>query len=147
MSINENIGKAMKGATDGLIKRTTKRYRNLVREVAYAIVDGTPVDKGRLINNWYPTVNKPSSKVTTKTDRSGNRSKVRVNNLLARIKLKNNFYFTNNTPYAQIVEYGGYPNPPKNPTGKTVNGFSKQAPRRMLRVNLQKGLARARNLR
>lgn len=146
MSINENIGKAVALAKDDLLLRTERRYKNLIREICYAIIDGTPVDTGLLVNNWYPTLNKPSRKRTAKTDPSRNTPKVRVNNLLARIKIRNNFYFTNNTPYADVVEYGRYPNPPKKPTGKTVNGFSKQAPSGMLRVNLQKGLARARKL-
>ena len=33
----------------------------------------------------------------------------------------------NNQPYAEVIEFGGYPNPPKSGT-KTIGGFSKQAP-------------------
>jgi hypothetical protein len=146
MSVNANIGKAFARASDNLLLRAKRKYANLLREVCYAIVDGTPVDTGLLINNWYPTINKPSSRFTQSVDPSGNKSKVRVNNLISRIKLGQNFYFTNNTPYADIVEFGRYPNPPKSPTGKTVGGFSKQAPSGMLRVNLQKGIARARKM-
>ena len=43
---------------------------------------------------------------------------------------------TNNLPYIQKLEYGGYPNPAK--TGdKTVNGYSKQAPAGMVRISLE----------
>jgi hypothetical protein len=31
-----------------------------------------------------------------------------------------------------------YPNPPKNPTGKTINGFSTQAPKGMSRINVER---------
>lgn len=146
MSVNANIGRAFTRASENLLKRANQRYKNLLRAVCYDIIDGTPVDTGRLKNNWYPTVNSPSSRSTQQVDPSGNKSKVRVNNLLARIKLGQNFFFTNNLPYAETVEFGGYPNPPKNPTGKTINGFSKQAPSGMLRVNLKKGIARARKM-
>lgn len=147
MSINENIGKAFTKASDNLLKRANRKYKNLLREVCYAIVDGTPVDTGLLKNNWFPTVSRPSTRFTRGTDPSGNKSKVRVNNLLARIKLGQNFYFTNNTPYADIVEFGRYPNPSQAKNPKTVNGFSKQAPSGMLRVNLQRGIQKARAMR
>jgi len=146
VSVNGNIGRAIHLAKDDLLLRTERRYKNLCRQIAYAIIDGTPVDTGLLVNNWFPTINRPSSKRTASTDPTGRKSKVRVNNLLARIKFRKSFYLTNNTPYADVVEYGRYPNPPKKPTGKTVNGFSKQAPSGMLRVNLRKGLARARRM-
>jgi hypothetical protein len=34
----------------------------------------------------------------------------------------------NNQPYAEVIEFGGYPNPPKGGKGKTIGGFSTQAP-------------------
>lgn len=146
MSVNANIGRAFTDASDNLLKRANRKYTNLLREVCYAIVDGTPVDTGLLKNNWFPTVSKPSSRFTQGTDPSGNKSKVRVNNLISRIKLGQNFYFTNNTPYADVVEFGRYPNPSQAKNPKTVGGFSKQAPSGMLRVNLEKGIARARSM-
>ena len=45
-------------------------------------------------------------------------------------------YISNNLPYIATLEYGGYPNPPKSGSGKTVNGFSKQAPKGMVGVTL-----------
>jgi hypothetical protein len=45
-------------------------------------------------------------------------------------------YMTNALPYIRILEYGGYPNPPKRPTGKTINGFSTQAPGGMVRISV-----------
>ena len=32
-------------------------------------------------------------------------------------------------PYSGVIEEGRYPNPPKNPTGKTIGGYSTQAPK------------------
>lgn len=42
----------------------------------------------------------------------------------------------NPLPYAKVVEYGLYPNPPKKGTGKTVNGFSTQAPAGMVGITV-----------
>lgn len=48
-------------------------------------------------------------------------------------QLGDSSFVRNGLPYAPVVEYGGYPNPPKKGTGKTEGGFSKQAPQGMLR--------------
>ena len=45
-------------------------------------------------------------------------------------------YIATDKVYAPIIEYGLYPNPPKNPTGRTVNGYSSQAPAGMVRVTV-----------
>jgi len=44
------------------------------------------------------------------------------------------YTMTNNQPYIEKLEFGGFPNPPKAGTGKTVGGFSTQAPAGMVRV-------------
>lgn len=43
-------------------------------------------------------------------------------------------YISNNLPYICMLEYGGYSKESK--TGKTVNGFSKQAPNGMVGVTM-----------
>lgn len=43
----------------------------------------------------------------------------------------------NPTQYIKVLEYGLYPNPPKGGKGKTVNGFSTQAPRGMVRISIE----------
>lgn len=43
----------------------------------------------------------------------------------------------NQQPYIKVLEYGLYPNPPKGGKGKTVNGFSTQAPRGMVRISIE----------
>ncbi|WP_077929219.1 HK97 gp10 family phage protein [Wohlfahrtiimonas populi] len=56
-----------------------------------------------------------------------------------KISQKGDFHYVVFSPsaYAHIVEYGLYPNPPKNPTGKTQNGFSIQAPKGYARISLE----------
>lgn len=140
-----SFAKSVKDATLGLKGMALRSVKATIRNTCQRIINDTPVDSGRLKNNWYASNRNPPKRTTMAQDKSGQRSKVRVEEALARLKVGQNFYFVNNLPYARTVEYGLYPNPPKNPTGKTVNGFSKQAPQGMLRTNVRKtmtGLAR-----
>lgn len=45
-------------------------------------------------------------------------------------------FICNNLDYIEKLEYGGFPNPPKKDGGKTINGYSKQAPAGMVGVTL-----------
>ena len=45
-------------------------------------------------------------------------------------------FISNNLPYITTLEYGGYPKHPKGGKGKTVDGFSRQAPEGMVGVTL-----------
>lgn len=47
------------------------------------------------------------------------------------------FHVVSTAPYAKVIEYGLYPNPPKNPTGKTEGGFSIQAPKGFARISIR----------
>lgn len=129
-------------ATTDLMKRVNREIRRELRRTCKNIIKDTPVDKGRLINNWYASNRAVGVRTTKAVDPSGKRSLARVDKALARLKLGQRFHFFNNLPYARVVEFGLYPNPPKNPTGKTVNGFSKKAPSGMLRINAD-GFVRA----
>ena len=44
-------------------------------------------------------------------------------------KISKGFKITADYPYSGVIEEGQYPNPPKVPTGRTVGGFSTQAPK------------------
>lgn len=47
------------------------------------------------------------------------------------------FQVVSDAPHAKVVEFGLYPNPPKKGTGKTVDGFSTQAPKGYARISIQ----------
>ncbi len=121
-----------------LLNGSEKKVRKSIRKTCVDIINQTPVDTGRLKNNWYSSNRQPINRTTKATDPTGKISIARLDKVLAKFKLGQIFYFVNNLPYLTVVEYGRYPNPPKNPTGKTVNGFSKQAPKGMVRINMQK---------
>ena len=85
------------------------------------IIKETPVDNGRAINNWFLSVGAPSNKTTTSTDGGG--SFAQVGKLPSRV-IGRKIYFTNNLPYINMLEYGGYSQPG---TSKTSGGFSIKA--------------------
>ena len=93
----------------------------------------TAKDTGRTANNWFPSVNKPSSETT---ESASSQVVARVKAL--RFKLGDTLYLTNNLANAVVLEFGLYPNPPKKTTGKTVNGYSKKSPAGMCRKNIIK---------
>lgn len=96
-----------------------------------SIVKKTPVDTGRARGNWNISVGKDDT--TTKKD-----TEPQYRNIESVPKVENDetIYISNNLPYITKLEYGGYPNPPKKGNGKTVNGYSKQAPEGMVGVTL-----------
>lgn len=110
------------------------------------IVTATPVyfdDGGRLRNNWFLTTRAPSKQTRGKNKR-GNASYSSIGKMPDYI-LDKTVYFTNNMDYATVIEYGGYPQNPKYGTWTgssfqklSQNGYSKQAPAGMVRINLKK---------
>lgn len=95
------------------------------------IVYDTPIDTGRLRNNWIPSINKGVNQSNIGTDKSGSKVKEAVREATLAMKLGDTYYFTNNLIYAKQVEFGLYPAGPK-----IVNGFSAKSPKGMVRVNL-----------
>lgn len=134
------------------------RLRNLVRlaqdrqeEVAHrfilsvctAIIEKSPVDTGRFRSNWNFSLNEPNYETTESTRKRPLQS---VEMKLAANKGKvTRAFFVNALPYAAVLEYGQYPNPPKNGTWnkktkeyeiRSTGGFSKQAPTGIVRTTV-----------
>jgi len=140
------FGKRMEDLHIRVNNRVTKRLKQLIRRTAKGVIDATPYETGRLKNNWYSSMNGFPRSTNKSGDVSGKASLGRVDKALAKFDLKKNqtFYMANNLPYARVVEFGLYPNPPKKGRGKTVNGFSKKAPAGMARINIRKAVAEIR---
>lgn len=89
-------------------------------------VPGTPIDKGELINNWFPAVgDSPDFSTTEELDISGLGSINRVISLIESnpfVDGDNTITLTNSLPYAYKIEYEGH---------------SGQAPAGMVRVAVQ----------
>ena len=98
-----------------------------------AVVKKTPVDSGRARGNWNVSVGSPDYSVSDSTT-----PKVQDPSQMPKAPGDTAIYVANNLPYIKTLEFGGYPNPPKNPSGKTVNGYSKQAPQGMVGITVAK---------
>lgn len=98
----------------------------------------TPVDEGVLRNNWRTGINTRNGRSLKGADKTGERPMKEATTKIKPIKGDETIVFSNNLPYAPVVEFGLYPNPPKNPTGKTINGFSTQAPKGMSRISVER---------
>ncbi|MCD8213262.1 MAG: hypothetical protein LUC34_04320, partial [Campylobacter sp.] len=70
------------------------------------IIADTPVDTGRLRNNWFPSLEAASDETTEQTE---NEAAIRTANFVnSEFKLDKTFVFTNNMPYAYRIEFEGW---------------------------------------
>ena len=124
-------------AVKKMIAENKKNANTDIRGVYFnglrAIVKQTPVDEGRARNNWFLTIGVPSGLVGRGGVAGGNGSHRSVSQMPDWV-LNKKVYFTNNLPYIETLEYGGYPTPNKGT--KTAGGFSKQAPGGWVRSTL-----------
>lgn len=124
----------MKAFENLTTNKAEKVFRKTCFEISNSVISLTAVDSGRAKNNWFPDINKFSSETTEATNKQGSI------NLVAgatnRLQLGTTFTLSNNLPYIVKLEYGLYN--PNSTTGKTVGGFSKQAPAGFVGVTLQK---------
>lgn len=137
---------------DGVTRYTAKTSndlratsRTIVYEMFRRVIMKTPVDTGAARYNWMTSLggdgNSPEVDASGR-DRNGTRA-------IGRVVLAMNHYdgagmawLSNGLPYARVLEYGLYPNPPargswvkgKGWVIKSEGGFSRQAPQGMVRV-------------
>ena len=108
-----------------------KVRKNYAFALYSSIVRKTPVDTGRARANWNISVGKEDATTTEDTRRSP-----KPISQMPEPKGDESIFISNNLPYITTLEYGGYPNPPKKDGGKTINGYSRQAPNGMVGVTL-----------
>lgn len=97
------------------------------------VVQRTPVDSGAHRQNWLVTINQESFEYNPSLQKGGrvlSTGKSQIDKARAGDKI----ILQNNGPAIKKLEYGGYG--PNSPTGKTVGGFSKQAPRGMVGITM-----------
>jgi hypothetical protein len=97
-------------------------------ELFSSVIKDTPVDVGRLRGNWQTTKNSPAQSEIQRIGGAGPIAEAH-----AVVRKPDLYYLTNNLPYAEKVEFGGYGAGPK-----TVGGFSIKAPRGMVRINVKR---------
>lgn len=96
------------------------------------IVKASPVDViggGRFRANWFVTISAPSVRVQPNSKKSEDEVNQRIIRTVNGSVGQRLFYLTNNLPYAEVIEFGGYGDGPK-----TINGFSRQAAKGVVRI-------------
>lgn len=111
-------------------KKVDTVARAITLEIFSRVIQRTPVDTGAARGNWQVGINT----MPTGTVAAGGTNN--LGSLKGKPVVGNVIWLVNNLPYIGVLEYGGYPNPPKTGT-KTIGGFSKQAPAGMVRVTVQ----------
>lgn len=108
------------------IEKTTKNVDAKVRKICLDLYSGitmeTPVDTGRAVNNWFPSIGSPSTETTTAVDPSGKAGIVRAQSAINGAP-GNVFWISNNLPYIYRLEF---------------EGWSKKAPRGMVRITIDR---------
>lgn len=113
--------------------RLTEQVRERTHELFTKIVKRTPVHTGRARDNW--NVSRGRANYSYNPTPPEGRGLSEVNKVWA-MPAGSSVFLANGTPYISLLEYGGYPNPPEEYTGRTVGGFSSQAPAGMVRISV-----------
>lgn len=125
---------------DQVAKKLGERADSFVRSVAMEtfarVIMRTPVDTGRARANWVVSYGEPRERVITMTDPGGANAVTAMQKAVMSFPAIGTIWMTNSLPYIGVLEYGGYPNPPKAGT-KSEGGFSKQAPAGMVRITVE----------
>lgn len=119
------------------VEKTKKNNETVMRQVSLklfsAIIKASPVDTGRFRMNWQAASGGNTAVgVKSGIDPSGSKAISQMSSVVTRDPNWYEFTLANNLPYANVIEYGGYPGDGPN----TVGGFSKQAPQGVVRVNV-----------
>jgi hypothetical protein len=104
----------------------------------------TPVDTGRARSNWSISRGESPS-AFVRFARGSPLDATRAASELTRLGVYQTVWITNPLPYIRVLEYGGYPQEPvrgswdrktKTWVIKSVGGYSRQAPRGMVRITV-----------
>jgi len=95
-------------------QQTVKNFKVFVLDLAWAIIEGTPVDTGMLARAWAVEFNQPGGYIPQKRSARGDASKQAAFNAVRRKmgelrdlkEMPHCAYIYNNLPYAHAIEYG-----------------------------------------
>jgi len=113
-------------------KANEKVIRSTAIQLWSAIIKASPVDTGRFRSNWFPSASNPSTAVSSNTV-SESEVIARATRSVLSQNITRAFTLTNNLPYSEVIEFGGYGDGPE-----TSGGFSKQAPSGVVRINVKR---------
>ena len=108
---------------DSALLAQTQGFRKIALDTLNKVQKKTPVDSGALRRSWTVALNAVPSNYDG--------SQIAI----AQARLSDTIVIATDKPYAPMLEYGLYPTPLK--TGKvTMQGYSSQAPRGMIRISV-----------
>ena len=129
MSFASDASRIAKDMSDSVENVAAATFIQLFSDV----IKNTPVDEGPLQGNWQTTKNSPARGTLEREGESGP-----INDAFFTINKPGLYYLTNNLPYAETAEFGGWSQGASS-TGKTTgDGFSIQAPVGMVRINVKR---------
>lgn len=108
-----------------------KHVKKIAGEALQQVMTRSPVDEGTYRLSHIVSVN------TEDHSAKGNGDPIQSGAAaISQFKLGDKIYIQTNSPYGSVIEYGGYPNPPKKGSYvkgkghvvKSSGGFSRQAP-------------------
>lgn len=102
--------------------------RKIMLDLHARLIEKSPVDTGRFRANWQYSVNAKATGTIDGNWTSERRAPPPKPPKIAAGAFGKVHYMTNNVEYANALEFGLYPISPKKKTGKTVGGYSRQAP-------------------
>lgn len=127
---------AFQNITTKSIKKTENVIKKTVFDLTSSIIQGSPTDTGRFRGNWQVSFDTPTDNKLSNLDKSGNVTISKIGTQINSNKVPLVYWINNNLPYGNSLEYGLYPKNSK--TGKTINGFSVQAPMGFVRINVSR---------
>lgn len=119
------------------VEKTKRNNETVMRQVSFklfsAIIKASPVDTGRFRMNWQAAGATPADGITQATDQGGGKAISNAGEYVLKAPNWFEFTLTNNLPYANVIEYGGYPGDGPN----TIGGYSRQAPAGIVRITIK----------
>lgn len=145
---------SMRAFADAKGAELDKVVRKTVFDLSANVLKLSPVDTGRFRANWQYGFGVQPEGTLEATDRSsgGQQTAARIAGQVT--QGAGVHYLVNNLPYAEVIEYGYYPDPPEHgtyvPRGKSKygitgpgwvqrseGGFSRQAPYGVARISVE----------
>lgn len=136
--------KSVLQAVDNLTEKREKQLRGIFLKGLSNIALGTPVAEGRARNSWFFSNNSPAVSGGERSASKSGSASISSAMKMPKDIFKRKMFYTNNMPYINKLEYGGFPNPSDGK--KTINGFSDQAEKGWVRGELGKMRKAIRNI-
>jgi len=133
--MTNKFNKEFKNAEEKINKAIDKTLRSVATELFGEIIRRTPVDSGRLRGNWQININTPLLNEIARVDPAGAQTISFETSKLGKFTTDHkSIWFSNNLPYATIIEDGGINRRPFGMVKTTLTDF-KPAIDRIARIN------------